>query len=262
MKQVIRLAALGLGVVGLAACLAGVIAIWVVRPSVLRSSGEVLDAADGGLKVVEDKAARAAELIERVRRIMEPITSRIREVSKRAERTPEEEKEFRRMEEKLMDRLGEVDAIAQSVETAATILSQTTRRVESLRARSSDMQGLSEKADTLAPLIKKLGNLREKLAKLRDDKGGRKDIAKTVADITREATDDLEALDSAIERVRQGTGEWQKELGELRATVPYWTNWAVVLGSVFLAWMGLGQFALAHWGWRRICTRSSPGLPT
>ncbi len=257
MNRVIGFVALGLGVVGVAACLVGVITIWAARPSVLRKSIDVLDAADGGLEAVEDKAARADELIERVRRGVEPISSRIREVSNRAERTPEEEKELRRMEEELMERLHQVDAIAQSVETAATILSQSTRRIESLRVRNAGEQGSFEKADTLDALVKKLGSLREKLARLRDDESERKEMASAMTDITLEVTNNLEAIDSAIDQVRQEALEWRKKVGELRANVADWTKWAVVLGSVVLVWAGLGQFALAHWGWR--LTRSSPG---
>jgi hypothetical protein len=53
--------------IGLAGCIAGLIAIWVARPSVLRSSLEILDATEDGLKFVEEKATRADELTKRIR---------------------------------------------------------------------------------------------------------------------------------------------------------------------------------------------------
>src|SRR5262245_42793730 len=45
--------------------------------------------------------------------------------------------------------------------------------------------------------------------------------------------------------------DW-KEVADLRTAVPAWTNWAAVLGSVVLGWMGLGQLVLSRWGWDRI----------
>src|SRR5262249_21907025 len=66
MSRVIGLAALGLGGIGLVGCLAGLIGIWAVRPSFLRSSVEVLDTADGGLKLVSEKTTRADELLKAI----------------------------------------------------------------------------------------------------------------------------------------------------------------------------------------------------
>ena len=51
MKRIHRYLALALGGVGLAVCVAAIIAMWVVRPWVLRSSAEILDATDDSLKL-------------------------------------------------------------------------------------------------------------------------------------------------------------------------------------------------------------------
>jgi hypothetical protein len=64
MSRVIGLAALGLGGIGMMGCLAGIIGIWAVLPSFLHSSGEILDAADEGLKLVSEKTIRADELLK------------------------------------------------------------------------------------------------------------------------------------------------------------------------------------------------------
>jgi hypothetical protein len=77
MSRVIGSAALGPGAVGLAGCLAGLIGIRAVRPSLRRSSAEVLDAADEGLGLVEEKTSRAEELLKAIRGVVDPVTGRI-----------------------------------------------------------------------------------------------------------------------------------------------------------------------------------------
>jgi hypothetical protein len=63
---------------------------------------------------------------------------------------------------------------------------------------------------------------------------------------------DLTSVESKLERVRQKAAELGKEAADLRTAVPAWTNGAAVIGSVVLAWMGLGQFVLSRWGRDRI----------
>jgi hypothetical protein len=74
MSRVIGFVALGLGAIGLVGCLAGLIGLWAVRPSFLRSSVEGLDTADEGLKLVEEKTTRADELLKAIRGIVVPVT--------------------------------------------------------------------------------------------------------------------------------------------------------------------------------------------
>lgn len=262
MKRGIGFAAFGLGSIGLTGCLAGLIFIWVVRPIVLRSSAEVLDAADGGLKVVEEKAKRADELVKRIRGSVDPIASKILKLADKTDRTPEEEKDLRRIEEDLAERLRQVDAIAEAGETAVAFLSQTSRVARSLRvpasriaASSSPEENTQDSSDALSRLAMKLSALREVLAKVRDDKEVRKEIADKVVHVTRDANDSLKAVDSKLQDLRQKAVEWRTEIAELRSTVPACTNWAAAIGSVLLLWLGLGQFALSRWGWGRICAR-------
>ena len=125
MKRGIGFVGLGLGSIGLIGCLAGLIVVWVVRPAVLRSSAEILDAADGGLKLVDEKATRADELVKRIRGTVDPIAGKILKLADKTDRTPEEEKELKRIEEELVERFHQVDTVAEAAETAVTLLSKT-----------------------------------------------------------------------------------------------------------------------------------------
>jgi HKD family nuclease len=80
MSRFIGLAVLALGGVGMVGCLAGTIGIWLVRPSLLHSSGEIRDAADEGLKLVSEKITRADELLKRTRKRLKVMLNRSRPV--------------------------------------------------------------------------------------------------------------------------------------------------------------------------------------
>lgn len=264
MQRGFGFAALLLGSIGLMACLAGLIFIWVVRPTVLRSSAEILDAADGGLTFVEEKSQRAAELVKRVRDSVDPIAGKILKLADKTDRTPEEEKDLNRIEVDLAERLRQVDAIAEAVETAVAFLRQTSRLARSLRAPASHI-GAGETAeedsrntsDALARLATKLKELRDILAKFRADRDIRKEITENVVLVTRNLNDDLKSVDSKLHEVCEKAVKWRAQIAELRFTVPAWTNRAAIIGSALLVWLGLGQFALARWGWRRACAKQT-----
>src|SRR5438132_8267593 len=187
MKRMIGFLALGLGGIGLVACLAGLIALWVVRAPVLRSSTEVFDAAGDGLKLVDEKAKRADELVGKVREIVEPVTSKIIKLADKAERTLEDEKELKRMEADLTQRLRQVDTIAETAETAVAFLNKTSRLTGLLRLPTSHnatgqsaAEGSQNSSDALSRLAKKLATLRENLAKFREDKQVQQETVDTV----------------------------------------------------------------------------------
>jgi hypothetical protein len=133
MKRLIGYLAFVLGGIGLAACLAGLITIWVARPCVLRTSTEAFDAADGALILVDEKATRANELVRAIREVVDPVTTKILTLADKADRTPEDEKELKRIEDALAERLRQVDTIAEIAETAVAFLNKTSRLTRSLR---------------------------------------------------------------------------------------------------------------------------------
>jgi hypothetical protein len=258
MKRLCGYLAVILAVVGLAGCTAGLIGIWVARPYVLHSSAEILEAADDGLKLVDDKATRAGELVARMRAIVDPVAGRILKLADKAAATPEDEKELQRIEGELAERLRQVDAIAEVAETAVGFLNRTSRLTRSLPwpSRIATGPAADDSRDTVEMLAKfatKLRSLRESLAKMREDKQFKREVVDTVVGVARDVSEDLTLVDTKLQRVRQKAIEWRPEVAELRITVPVWTNWAAVIGSLILAWLGLGQFVLLRraWAWSR-----------
>jgi hypothetical protein len=259
MSRVIAMAALGLGGIGLLGCLAGLSGIWAVRPSFLRSSVEVLDTVDGGLEFVSEKTTRADELLKAIREVVDPVTSKILKLADKGARTPDDEKELQRIEEALARRLGQVDAIAELVETAVALLNRTPKLTKSLRLPM--LQGMAGRApaetsqdssNALTRLSKALENVRENLAKFRQDKQVQREVVTAVVRLAREVDSELKLVESKVERVRQRDADLEKEVAELRTAVTAWTNGAAAIGSIVLAWMGLGQWVLVRWGWGRI----------
>jgi hypothetical protein len=259
MSRVIGSAALGPGAVGLVGCLAGLIGIRAVRPSFLRSSVEMLDAAGRGPGLVEEKTSRAEELPKAIRGVVDPVTGRILSLAGKGELTPDDDKEPGRIEEALARRLGQVDAIAELAETAVALLNRTPLLTRSLRLPASRGAAGRAPAETsqdsskaLSRLEKALEGARENLARFRKDKQARKEAVAAVVRLAREADGELKLLESKFERVGRKAAGLGKEVAELRAAVPAWTNGAAVIGSVVLEWMGPGQLALSRWRWGRV----------
>jgi hypothetical protein len=256
MSRIIGFAALGLGGIGLVGCLAGLIGIWTVRPSFLLSSVEVLDTADGGLTLVNEKTTRADDLLKVIRGIVDPVTGKILKLADKGERTPEDEKELKRIEEALAARVGQVNAIAELAETAVAFLNRTPQLTKSLRLPTSQGATGRVRAETsqdtsnaLSRLAKALENVRANLVKFREDKQVQKEVVAAVVRLAHEVDSELKFVESKLERVRQKAADLGTEVADLRTAVPTWTNWTAVIGSVVLVWMGLGQLGLARWGW-------------
>jgi hypothetical protein len=257
MKGIIGFLALVLGGVGLAACLAGLIACWVVRSPVLQSSLEVLEAAHDGLKVVDDKAKMADEVVTAVKDVVDPVAGKIIELANRAQSTrPQDVEELKRIEADLAERLHQVDVALQASETVVALLNKTSRMTRSLplptargaagEAAVGELQGSAELFARLAAGLKRL---RKILAEIRENKQVQKEIAETVVSLGRDVEKELNLLHDKLRLVRQKAAEFQTDVLELRTDVPFWINSAVVIGSVVLAWMGLGQLAMLRVGW-------------
>src|SRR5687767_11982126 len=131
MNRTIGYVVLVLASVGLAGCVAGVIAIWVVRPSVLESSDELFDALDNGLELVEEKTIQAAALGRKIQAGVAPIVGEVTELAEKADSRPEDEKILNRIRGELSEHLGQVDALAEIAETAVALLTKTTQLTKS-----------------------------------------------------------------------------------------------------------------------------------
>jgi DNA-binding ferritin-like protein len=264
MKRLLGVAGLVLAGIGLAACLAGIAATWVARPTVLQTTSELLDAADSALNFVEEKTTRAGPIVKTIRTKMDPISAKILHLADKPNRTPEEEKELSRIEEELTEKLNQVDALAEIAETSVALVTKSRRVTKSLKrfsksADESPQEDSQDNLDSLARLAVKLKLLRETIAKLRDDKQARKETVDLLVGVTREVDENFKLADDGLKRLNERATLARTEVTELRTTIPLWTNWAAVIGSVVLAWLGLGQFVLLQHMWTWIRPNQSAG---
>ncbi len=260
MRRLTGWLALALAGIAFAGCIAGVIVIWAARSSVLQSSAELLDAADGSLMLVEEKASRADELVKGIRAIVEPVAGKILQLADKIERTPQDVKDLTQIDEQITERLHQVDSIVEAVQTAAAILNKTSQLAGAVRLPASHVAGgpapdddARESAKSLAKVATKLQTLHEEVARLRERRQGQKDAVADAIRGVRDVDDELQHVDDRLQRVRTKAALLQAEVAEMRINVPRWINWATVIGSLILAWMGLGQFALLQraWEWTR-----------
>jgi hypothetical protein len=131
------------------------------------------------LELAEEKAARADELVKRIRGTVDPIASKILELGDETARTPGQAKELKRIEEELGKRLNQVDAIAEAAETAVTLLNKTARLTRPIRTPASRGRAPSvpeeqarDRSESLSKLADNLEGLRETIATARDNRGG------------------------------------------------------------------------------------------
>jgi DNA repair exonuclease SbcCD ATPase subunit len=257
MKQVLGLLALVLGGVGFLVCLAGLIALWVVRAPASRSSAEALASAEETLKVVDEKTGRADAVVGKVREVVDPVTSKIRELAAKVQGPQsKDDKELKRIEKELAQRFNKMERLVKVSETAVAMMNKTGRLTRSLSfgaarggAGPSPKEDLPDSSAALARLSRVLKKLSEALAAFRANPKARKDAVKKVARLARQVNQELDLLSSQIQRARQLATEYAAEVAELKTDLPVWIHWGTVIGSVFLVWMGLGQLALLRLGW-------------
>jgi chromosome segregation ATPase len=241
---------------------AGVIAIWVARPSVLQSSDELFAALGDGLAVVEQKTMQADALVGKIQAGIAPIAGEVTQLAQKADSRPEDERILNRIRGELSQHLGQLDALAEVAESAVAMLTKTTQLTKSLRlpaARSSAAETTEDAKDRSAALARvatKLGELRENLAKIQTNQRVPPDIAGAVTGAVRDVEQDLKLLDSKLEGMRESAVQWRTQVEDMRTSVPWWINCTAYIGSVILAWMGLGQFALLRWA--RQTVRANP----
>ncbi len=249
--------------IGLVACVAGVIAVWVARPSVLQSSERLCDTLDVGLALVEQKTIQADALVGKIQAGVAPIVGEVTQLAERTDRRPDDEKVLNRIRGELSKHLDQLDALAELAESAVAFLTNTTQLSKSLRLPASRISAgqspgeAKERSAALARVETKLGDLREKLAKIQSNERVQRDIAETVVGAVRDVEQDLKLLDSKLEGMRETAVQWRTEVDELRKKAPWWINSTAFIGSLILAWMGLGQYALFRCGRRTVHTNLS-----
>ena len=259
MKRIIGYLAVALSAIGVAACVAGLIFIWVLRPAVQRSTVEILNAAGESLNLVEVRATQAEELMRTVRAGTDAVAGKVLRLTNKANRTPRDEKDLKDISEELGERLRQVERIAETAETAISLLGNASRLRTSLRlpgARSStaapEADDSPQSVEALSQAARELKNLRERVARISETKSEQNEMIESVVRAARSVECNLSVAGSSLQQVRERAMTWRTEVEEIRAAVPTWTNWTALVSSMVLAWIGLGQFMLMRWGRDRI----------
>lgn len=256
MKRLIGFLAFWLGCIGFLACVAGVIAIWVIRPGVTHASLETLDTLRSTLKVADEKTKLANQVVSTVRELLDPVNFKIKELAAKAQSSnPEDQKELKRLEEELAKRFQQVDTLAEIFQTAVNVLNKTTRLAKLLPLKEigpdrmeTSLGETQNTADSLSKLAKNLKTFREALAKIREDKQVQKEIVDTVVDTAKEVNGRLEGVQNKVNLVQQEITELDEEAAHLRSRLPRWITAGAIIGTVMLVWIGLGQLALLRGG--------------
>jgi hypothetical protein len=109
-----------------------------------------------------------------------------------------------------------------------------------------------ESSQPMSRVATNLQQVREKLAILAENEQGQEETLTSLVRAVRDVDENLKSVTSLLQRVREKAVALGTDVENLRAKVPTWTNWTAVIGSLVLAWMGLGQFVLFRKGWGAI----------
>jgi hypothetical protein len=259
MKRTTAYLAIVLGGIGLAACVAGLIALWVARPRVLRSSAEILAAADDGLKLVEERAAHVGELVSNIQSSLDPVSSKILKLAGKSAPTPEDDKELKVSAQDLSERLHQVGPLVETAESAVGFLHKSSRLTSSVQqsgfrtpAGEALAEDTEESSQPLSRVAMNIKRLHEKLAVVAENEQGQKEILASLVQATRDVDENLKSVTSLLKRVREKALALGTDVEKLHTKVPAWTTWTAVIGSLLLIWMGLGQFVIFRKAWDAI----------
>jgi hypothetical protein len=257
LKRLFGVVFLLLSVTGVVLAVAGIAAIWVVRPT-------VTERADRAFGRVGNALDRARDTLGTINRILTQARSRLREVRARADQARgdvQQTSSFRNWAARLVTneltpQVGNVGPTLQSLSDATVVANSILGDLQELPAGSlpfldqDRLRQMDEKVTRLSATTRDLERT------LGDPAGG------TVADEEAARVEQVLAEVSALTEEYEGkVAEIDDRVRSLRAKVHSGLLWGAVAATALLAWFTLSQLALFRWGWSLLRRSSAAPSP-
>jgi hypothetical protein len=256
LKRVVGWFALVVGVIGLAACAAGVYGVWSVRSRLDRANDRVFTRLDDGVASAGDRIRGVQARIRESKVTSDEIARGVRTWA--ADKA--EERAAARLE--IDRRAGELARHLQTADLWLETAGETVRGVQQVLALG-DLGGDTINPASLDDVLARLAALRVKVQeagqtvdRVRELAGGndgetseenrRSQVTRLVARMVVTIGDIDARLDEPIARL----AEAQAAVQALKVRIDRYIAVAAIACYLLLAWVAAGQVALAMWGWR------------
>lgn len=255
LRRLVAILMVALGLLGLAACAAGVYAVWKIEDRMQRANDRTFALIDRGVGTVEDRVRRTQRRVEESRITTGEITRGLREwATREAKDRLVAQLEIETRTEKLAGQLNAADLwLEASTESVRDV--QAALELSRTFGAGVDPTSLDEALETLATIRGRLQEAEQSVAELQgfatavEEKSDENRAARALRILARVVvtiTDIGPRLDRLAARVAQSRADLQ----DAKTRMSNYIRWAAIACTVILAWIAAGQLALCVWGRR------------
>jgi len=259
-KRVFHYLSLLLGIVGLVACIATIVGIWIVCARVNQVTENVFSAIDESLVVVRRRVLQTQDRVQSLKTTAEDVEHRVTDWTKSETR------------EQLTSRLGvqeRAERLASGFEQADLWLELTQSSVQLVQqALAASSSGVPIQTDSADRLLEDLASLRQQLAEATksvnrivewssegDDDELNEARLNHVAQVAVRVLASVSSIDSRIENLGERLTEIQAETGSVKANSLWWIRMTAIGITLLVCWLAAGQGALCVLGWKGLHPR-------
>jgi hypothetical protein len=247
-----------LSIVGLLACIAGIVGVWMVAGRVETVGNAVFSTADESLVFVDAK-------IDRVKQALDNSRQRVSGISKAAERLRDERADARKESQSLLQIVDEIfqqlkaaESWLDSCQGVALGVSRVSEAVVSsdYAASHEESTGIAlakrvqELSEQLADILAKLQVLREEIVQLRDSGKLAREVVVRVVAYVADLDGKLANVSARLEKFDTKVAQTKASCVDLGRRVHWWIVTAAVVVTILLQWFAISQIGMTIHGWR------------
>jgi len=265
-QRLVGIGLVGLGLGGIAVCLAGAASVWFVGTRLQHVNSQLFAQPDQLVVQLDRHAAQARDaagetqiLVDQFRQMLRDSASEL--IAERLSAIPEIDD----LERRLAAELERADGLVQVSAASAELITRLLATVDAAAAeRHVDrgvptelMAAIQSTSESLANASERLADVQRRLAEIR----GKRDVDLNLAQITRFLLGVASTLDVAQEQIaafRVHLDETRQRLSRLQGRLRTWVFAGQGLILLLIAWGGIGQTCLLLCGWQ-ILRRPVPG---
>jgi hypothetical protein len=257
-RQLILFVALGLGLVGCIACVAGAIVLWSASARLRHTTETVFDRAGNSLVVIQERTKRTQDRVQASAITTEDIAASLKEWSKReAAQQLAEQLNLAEKSDKLRLVMQQADdwlelsaSSAESVQQALSIVSALGAQIDTgiIDRVIDEIASLRVQLTEATDFVEKIQE--QTTATLRDET--LEERIPRALQLTVRVIATLSSVDSRLEKFATRLLETQKNLQVLKIKTIRWIWVVTITVAILVAWMAAGQFALSWFVWKSL----------
>ncbi len=265
-KRLLGLILIGLGAIGMAACLTGIVGLWIGASRLQQVNSRLFHQVDQFIVQVDQRATQAQNAVGGTRDLVEALKRTLREsaaelLAGRVASLPE----IDNIERRLASAMERTDELLEVSASTAELIEQLLATIGAVASeRNADLQGSSDlmatirsTRESLANASERLADVQRRLAEIREKRG----VDVNLAEITKLSLGMVAKLDvvqAQIAAFRGRLDESKSRSAQFQHRIRIWILVGQGLILLLIAWVSAGQFCLLLQG-RRLLRR--PAAP-